>query len=107
MTELRGRAQEGERGVQIDDFVKHPLLLFGDRVDVPQIDTNVPVKQTEARGANAPLMRSWSWMSLFCCKCHFIIAGRPQSPWNSNAVSTTVEGQQEGILGLAKDFLSL
>lgn len=33
MTELRGRAQEGERGVQIDDFVKHSLLLVGDRAD--------------------------------------------------------------------------
>lgn len=41
-------------------------------------------------------------MSLFCYKCHFIIAGRPQSIWNSN--SATLEGHVN-ILGLAEGFL--
>lgn len=43
-------------------------------------------------------------MSLFCYKCHFIIAGRPQSIWNSNSAHTTLEGQVN-ILGLAEAFL--
>ncbi len=46
-------------------------------------------------------------MNLCCCKCHFIIAGRPQSLWNSNAVLTTLEGQEEDILDLAEGFQGL
>jgi len=48
-------------------------------------------------------MRSWSWMSLVCCKCHFIIAGSSLPLWNSNAVLITLEGQEkEDDLGFAK-----
>lgn len=55
MTGLRGRAHEGESMVQIDDFVKHWLLLLRDRGEgVPQICTDVlvrvSVKQSEAHG---------------------------------------------------------
>lgn len=46
-------------------------------------------------------------MSRFCCKCHFIIAGRPQSLWNANAVPTPVEGQEQDNLDLAEGFLGL
>lgn len=47
-------------------------------------------------------------MSLFCRKCHFIIAGRPRSPQNPNAVPITLAGQEEDIiLDLAKGFLGL
>ncbi len=46
-------------------------------------------------------------MSLFCCKCHFIIAGGLQSLWTSNAVPTTALEGREDILGLAEGFLGL
>lgn len=57
------------------------LLLSGDWEDVLLTDTNACdfcVCQTNWGSQclfNTPLMRSWSWTSMLCCKCHFIVFG--------------------------------
>lgn len=68
---------------------------------------SLSVCQTErgSQRVDSTLTRKWSGMSPFRYKCHFIIAGRLQSIWNSNAVPTTLGGQVENILGLAEGFL--
>lgn len=80
--------QKKKKKVQIDDFAKRPLMslrMCGRLTLMCWLDFLSNRLRLQV-SANTPLMRSWSKMSLFWCKCHFIIAGRPPVPWNSNAV---------------------
>lgn len=66
----------------MDDSAKHSLLLVADRRGGPRF-----LHQCLSNSVRPVLLSTGirSGLSPSCYKCHFIMAGRPQSIWNFNA----------------------
>lgn len=78
----RRGALEGDSILQMDDSAKHSLLLVADRRGGPRF-----LHQRLSNSVRPVLLSTGirSGLSPSCYKCHFIMAGRPQSIWNFNA----------------------